>query len=76
VVGTGCKPSMPVSRAARTLPGATSQVRSKADDCSWVTTPASESECTALASNPAATSTRTNPVILKNRLRLMRTPPL
>ena len=62
--------------AARTVPGAISQVRSTALAWPKASKPASAAACAADASNPAATNTSTKPVMRKKRERLIRTPPL
>ena len=66
---------MPVSSDEVTVPGSMSQLRSMAWPWSEFSQPASWAVCAALASRPAATSTRMAAVKRKNFCRLMRTPP-
>lgn len=74
--GYGWMPSTPVSSEDSGVPGRTSQDRSNA--CVWptVSQPASFAVMKAVITSPAATTTRTRPVILKKRARFSRTPPL
>ena len=76
-VTVGCCwiPSIPVSSAERTVPGLTSHVRLSAWRCPTFSQPASCAVWRALASRPAATTTRAMPVTVKKRERLIRTPP-
>ena len=75
-VGAGRRPSIPVKSDSETVPGWTSQRRLTASDWKLLIQPASWAVWAAVASRPAATKTRTRPVILKNFARLMWTPPL
>ena len=68
-------PSIPVTSDEIGVPGRTSQERSSARACPTFSQPASCAVYAAVISRPAATTTSTAPVTVKNRARFNRTPP-